>query len=188
MKSKLNGLRVFLIIMGAFAIARVVVPGVPVPVHGADNATKTESGSASMVTVRVLDKEGKLTGPVQVARLELSDLEWQKRLAPEQYRILRAKGTERAFCGTLLDNKKHGYYLCAGCSLPLFHSGAKFNSGTGWPSFFQPVGKENILEDRDESHGMVRVEIMCARCDGHLGHVFEDARAASRPRNSRHTG
>ncbi|MCC6796955.1 MAG: bifunctional methionine sulfoxide reductase B/A protein [Candidatus Hydrogenedentes bacterium] len=177
MKSTLSGLRVFLVILGAFAMLRVFAPGGQAPVHGADNAAKTESGSASMVTVRVLDKEGKLTEPVKVARVELSDLEWQKRLQPEQFRILRAKGTERAFCGTLLDNKKHGYYLCAGCGLPLFHSGAKFNSGTGWPSFFQPVGKENIIEERDTSHGMVRVEIMCARCDGHLGHVFEDGPA-----------
>ncbi|MBM3289079.1 MAG: peptide-methionine (R)-S-oxide reductase MsrB, partial [Candidatus Hydrogenedentes bacterium] len=144
------------------------------PALGADSATATQPGSGSMVTVRVLDKEGKLTGPVSVPRVELSDLEWQKRLTPEQYRIVRAKGTERAFCGTLLDNKKQGYYLCVACGLPLFHSGAKFDSGTGWPSFFQPVGKENILEESDGSAGMVRTEILCARCDGHLGHVFDD--------------
>ena len=127
-----------------------------------------------MVTVRVIDKEGKLTGPVSVPRVELSDAEWQKRLTPEQYRIVRAKGTERAFCGTLLYNHKEGYYLCVACGLPLFHSGAKFDSGTGWPSFFQPVGKENVHEETDIALGTVRTEILCARCDGHLGHVFDD--------------
>lgn len=83
-------------------------------------------------------------------------------------------GTERPFCGTLLDNKKQGTYVCRLCGLPLFASNAKFHSGTGWPSFFQPYDKDHIRELSDESHGMRRVEIRCARCDAHLGHVFED--------------
>ncbi len=127
-----------------------------------------------MVQVRVFNSQGELVGPVDSPRVELSDAQWQSRLAPEQYRILRNKGTERAFCGTLLDNKRHGVYCCAGCGLPLFSSSAKFNSGTGWPSFFQPVARENVVEDSDDSHGMSRMEILCARCDGHLGHVFDD--------------
>ena len=135
-------------------------------------AAKMEA--ARMVRVRVIGPDGQLTGPVDVPRVELSDEEWQKRLTPEQFAIVRAKGTERAFCGTLLDNKKHGYYVCVACGLPLFNSNAKFNSGTGWPSFFQPVAEENILEETDTTLGMKRTEIMCARCDGHLGHVFED--------------
>lgn len=122
----------------------------------------------------VFDRQGRLRGPLEVERVELSDAQWKSRLAPEQYRILRQHGTERAFCGTLLDNKKHGVYACAGCGLPLFSSNAKFNSGTGWPSFFRPIALENVAERTDRSYGMVRVEILCARCDGHLGHVFDD--------------
>jgi methionine-R-sulfoxide reductase len=127
-----------------------------------------------MVRVQVFDRNGQLVGPVELPRVELSDAEWQKRLSPEQFRVLRSSGTERPFCGLLLDNKRTGVYSCAGCGLPLFRSDAKFNSGTGWPSFFQPIAKENVRERTDSSHGMTRVEINCARCDGHLGHVFPD--------------
>jgi peptide methionine sulfoxide reductase msrA/msrB len=130
--------------------------------------------NAMSVNVNVIGPDGKLSGPVKMAKVVFSDEEWQARLTPEQFAILRAKGTERPFCGTLLDNKKTGYYVCVGCRLPLFHSNAKFDSGTGWPSFFQPVSDENVAEHQDVSHGMVRTEILCARCDGHLGHVFED--------------
>ena len=135
-----------------------------------------------MVQVRVFNREGKLVGPVESPRVEHSDAEWQQRLTPEQYYVSRGKGTERPFCGTLLDNKKEGVYACIGCGLPLFSSDAKFNSGTGWPSFFQPVGPENVKEEPDTSHGMVRVEILCARCDGHLGHVFPDGPPPTRLR------
>jgi methionine-R-sulfoxide reductase len=123
--------------------------------------------------VTVFDGSGKLV-QIESARVEKSDAEWKKQLTPEQYLIARNKGTEHPFCGTLLDNKMKGVYTCVCCNLPLFSSDAKFNSGTGWPSFFQPVAKENVIEHRDVSHGMVRVEILCARCDCHLGHVFED--------------
>ncbi|MBN2537570.1 peptide-methionine (R)-S-oxide reductase MsrB, partial [candidate division WOR-3 bacterium] len=93
---------------------------------------------------------------------------------PEQYRITRGKGTEPAFCGGLLANKEPGIYRCVGCSLPLFASDAKFESGTGWPSFFRPFAKENIVERPDRGFGMVRTEILCALCGAHLGHVFDD--------------
>jgi peptide methionine sulfoxide reductase msrA/msrB len=103
-----------------------------------------------------------------------TDEEWKQQLTEEQYRIARGKGTERAFCGVFYDNHLDGIYHCVCCDLPLFESNAKFESGTGWPSFFKPVAAENVETIVDRSHGMVRSEIVCARCDAHLGHVFED--------------
>jgi len=103
-----------------------------------------------------------------------TDEEWKKQLTDEQYRITRGKGTERAFCGVFYDNHRDGTYNCVCCDLPLFSSNSKFDSGTGWPSFFQPVAKENVETVTDISYGMRRTEILCARCDAHLGHVFED--------------
>ena len=135
-----------------------------------------------MVQVHLFDKAGQLVGPIDTSKLTLSDAEWRQRLTPEQFRILRSSGTERPFCGTLLDNKKQGVYCCAGCGLPLFASDAKFNSGTGWPSFFQPIGAGNVVTQSDDSHGMSRDEINCARCDGHLGHVFPDGPPPTRLR------
>lgn len=95
-------------------------------------------------------------------------------LSAEERRILLNHGTEHPFCGGLLDNKEQGAYVCRLCELPLFKSDSKFESGTGWPSFFAPYDPQHVREIRDISHGMVRVEIRCARCDGHLGHVFPD--------------
>ena len=95
-------------------------------------------------------------------------------LSPEQYRILRNKGTEAAFCSPLLDTKEKGVFHCAGCDLALFSTDTKFESGTGWPSFFQPVTKASIWLKEDLGYGMVRTEVLCSRCDGHLGHVFTD--------------
>jgi methionine-R-sulfoxide reductase len=135
-----------------------------------------------MVQVRVFNRKGELVGPVESPRVVRTDEEWQRLLSQEQYYVSRGKGTERPFCGTLLDNKKEGVYVCIGCGLPLFSSNAKFNSGTGWPSFFQPIAPENIVEEQDTSHGMVRTEILCARCDGHLGHVFPDGPPPTRLR------
>ena len=111
------------------------------------------------------------------ARTEKTDAEWRAGLTPEQYRIARGKGTEPSFCGNLLDNKRPGVYACVCCGLPLFASGGKFHSGTGWPSFFRPIADENVVTQADRSHGMARTEILCARCGGHLGHVFEDGPA-----------
>lgn len=124
--------------------------------------------------VKVFDRQGKLVGPVESARVVKSDAEWRAQLTAEQYAIARGKGTERPYCGTLLDNKRAGVYSCVCCGLPLFASGAKFHSGTGWPSFFQPVAEANVVTHDDVGFGMVRTEILCARCDAHLGHVFED--------------
>jgi methionine-R-sulfoxide reductase len=126
------------------------------------------------VYVRVIDEHGHLTEPTLSKKVFKTDLEWKAILSAEQFRIMRHQGTEPAFCGGLLDNKQEGIYFCAGCKLPLFASNAKFESGTGWPSFFQPVGETNMLERSDVSHWMVRTEIMCPRCESHLGHVFPD--------------
>lgn len=127
--------------------------------------------------LKVFDRQGKLVGPVEMAKLVKPDEEWKRQLSPRQYAIARGKGTERAFCGTLLDNKRQGVYSCVCCGLPLFASTGKFDSGTGWPSFFRPIADENVLTEHDSSHGMERTEILCARCDCHLGHVFEDGPA-----------
>jgi methionine-R-sulfoxide reductase len=129
---------------------------------------------AKTVSVKVFNDKGQLVGPVDSPRVEKTEAEWQRQLTPEQFQIARAHGTERPFCGTLLDNKRHGVYTCVCCGLPLFASNAKFDSGTGWPSFFQPVADENVATRADRSYGMLRVEILCARCDCHLGHVFPD--------------
>ncbi len=103
-----------------------------------------------------------------------TDAEWKKTLTPEQYRVLRTGGTECAFTGEYYKYKDNGVYICAGCGNEVFRSSKKFESGTGWPSFFEPVDKNCITEKRDTSHGMVRTEVLCSRCDGHLGHVFND--------------
>jgi len=132
--------------------------------------------------VRVFGRDGRLVGPVEVTKVTKSDGEWAARLTPEQFRVARGKDTERPFCGTLLDNKRQGVYSCVCCGLPLFASGGKFDSGTGWPSFFRPVAEENVSNVPDRSHGMVRTEILCNRCDAHLGHVFDDGPAPTRLR------
>lgn len=132
--------------------------------------------------VKVIGRDGRLLGPVESAPVVKTDAAWREQLTPEQFLIARGKGTERAFCGNLLDNKREGIYTCICCGLPLFASGAKFNSGTGWPSFFQPVAEENVTMHQDRSYGMVRTEILCARCDAHLGHVFEDGPPPTRLR------
>lgn len=98
-------------------------------------------------------------------------------LSDEQYYVLREKGTERAFTSDLLENKKKGVYVCAACSLPLFQSETKFKSGTGWPSFYDTFNKVNVASEEDRTYGMVRTEVLCARCGGHLGHVFPDGPA-----------
>lgn len=135
------------------------------------------------VSVKVFNREGQLVGPLELPRVEKTDQEWKAQLTPEQFAVARAHGTERPFCGTLLDNKRDGVYTCICCGLPLFASNAKFDSGTGWPSFFQPVADENVTTISDRSYGMVRVEILCARCDCHLGHVFPDGPPPTRQRH-----
>ena len=107
-------------------------------------------------------------------RVEKTESEWKAELDDLAFKVLRKAGTERAFTGKYWDNKKPGVYTCGGCGLPLFSSETKFKSGTGWPSYYEPIRKGHVLEKEDSSYGMSRVEVLCARCQGHLGHVFPD--------------
>lgn len=107
-------------------------------------------------------------------KINLTEAEWREKLSPEQYHVLREAGTERAFTGKYEKNKAAGMYACAGCGLPVFTSDTKYNSGSGWPSFTAPADSDAVEMNQDQSHGMVRTEVVCARCEGHLGHVFPD--------------
>ena len=126
--------------------------------------SKVESGATSFI-----DAKG---DTIQI--LKKTEAEWKAELESTAFYVLREKGTERAFTGEYHDNKKKGTYSCAGCGLPLFLSNTKFESGTGWPSFYAPIDPTHVVEETDRSHGMTRVEVMCHRCGGHLGHVFDD--------------
>jgi peptide-methionine (R)-S-oxide reductase len=117
---------------------------------------------------------GQATKSKGIKKVTKTDAEWKQELTPEQYNVLRQKGTEYAGTSPLTDLHEKGTFACAGCGLPLFSSEQKFDSGTGWPSFWAPIKKENVIESVDKTLGMTRTEVSCAQCDGHLGHVFDD--------------
>ena len=120
------------------------------------------------------DKKAEVEKGTMSDKVEKTDEQWRKDLTSDQYYVLRQAGTERAFTGALWDNHEHGVYYCAACGLPLFKSETKFESGTGWPSFYAPISKASVIEETDRSLGMVRTEVRCHRCGSHLGHVFDD--------------
>lgn len=136
------------------------------PVQAAGAFITPEAAGALRLTQR--------GGNIHMTKITKTDAEWREILTPEQYQVTREKGTERAFTGEYVDNHDEGVYLCAACGQPLFASETKFESGTGWPSFYEPLDKRNVDEEEDRSLGMVRIEVMCSRCQSHLGHVFED--------------
>ena len=127
-----------------------------------------------MVKIAEFDANGQRLRVVEVERIKKTDAEWRKQLTPEQYEVTRRKGTERAFTGKYAANHADGLYLCICCRTVLFDSKTKFESGTGWPSFWQPIAASHVRVASDDSHMMVRDEVLCARCGGHLGHVFDD--------------
>jgi peptide-methionine (R)-S-oxide reductase len=144
----------------------ILLLGVPAAAEAAFIGARSEAFAKS-----VGEKHGEGKMPEKIFKTEE---EWKKILTPEQFNVLRKNGTERAFSGAYHDVKGKGIYRCAGCDLDLFSSDTKFDSGTGWPSFWAPVSENHILKEADNTFFMKRVEVLCARCDGHLGHVFDD--------------
>jgi len=168
----------FQVLGGAAAAAAVALfAHAATPRDTARNGKKDPTTTSEQVKVRLLHTDGTVGEPVTVPAVVRSEDEWRLRLTPEQYKVARTHGTEQAFCGVFHDNHKKGLYTCVGCGLPLFRSDAKFDSGTGWPSFFQPVATENVGKRTDFSFGMLREEVHCKRCETHLGHVFPDGPA-----------
>jgi len=168
-------------LLGAAAFAFALAPNATAtPAGGPPQADPRSTNAVTTdATTRVYSKSAYDITPLSKARIA----ELAAKLDPEQYRVTQKSGTEAPFCGNLLDNKKEGFYACVVCDLPLFSSSHKFDSGTGWPSFYQEVDPAHVHRVEDRSHGMVRTEIECARCTAHLGHVFEDG---PRPTGERH--
>jgi peptide-methionine (R)-S-oxide reductase len=136
-----------------------------------------QDGPGRQVSIAVFDKNGHEIEKVSMGKIVKTEEDWKKELTPSQFAVLRQKGTERAFTGEYWKTKEHGVYRCAGCGTVLFRSDEKYDSGTGWPSFSAPAAEENVATESDRSLFMERTEVLCAKCDGHLGHVFPDGPA-----------
>ena len=155
------------IVLGSMAAAALFALAITVGTHAAPRTTAKKGEGASVAA----------KPDPEVGQLRLTPEQWRERLTPEQFHVLREEGTERAFTGATWNEHRAGTYQCAGCGLTLFSSKTKFESGTGWPSFWKPIAASHVIERRDIGLGMVRTEVECARCEGHLGHVFEDGPA-----------
>lgn len=140
----------------------------------AQNTTSPEELSGTSTKMVTEEQQYVPAAEGAIDKIAKSKDEWKAELSELEYKVLREAGTERAFSGDLWDHKGEGIYTCRGCGLPLFDASTKFKSGTGWPSFYQPLEARYVTEKVDKSYGMVRTEVLCARCDGHLGHVFND--------------
>jgi len=156
-----------LVITSAGAAARLATPAI-------DRAFAKAAREKDTVTVVGFDDAGKKLGPTQVKKVHKTETEWKQELSPLQFEVARKAATERAFTGEYAESRETGLYRCVCCSNALFSSDTKFDSGTGWPSFWAPIAKENIRTGIDTSLGMSRTEVSCTECDAHLGHVFDD--------------
>lgn len=145
-------------------------------IFSSSQCTTAEKSTAAKTTstVNTVAKSDSLVFPPKIIKIEKTEAEWKAELNDLEYNVLREEGTERAFTGEYWNNKKAGVYTCKACNLPLFSSETKFDSGTGWPSFWKPINSIYVGETNDTRYGMVRTEVHCKRCDGHLGHVFDD--------------
>jgi peptide-methionine (R)-S-oxide reductase len=163
------------ILLGALLAAPIIVWGAWLRAGDEDSSTETTNQGGTKVTIIKFTDSGEKVGPTTVDKVVKPDSEWKKQLNPEQFQVTRRAGTERAFTGIYAENHQPGLYRCVCCGNALFSSDTKFDSGTGWPSFWQPIAEENIERHNDRSWlGMLRIEVLCRECDAHLGHVFDD--------------
>jgi peptide-methionine (R)-S-oxide reductase len=160
-------MRILILFLSVMACTASQTSTPPATASGQSTVNANATNKDTLVPA-AYDAAGKLL------KVEKTDAEWRALLNSKEYNVLRQEGTEYAFSGDLWNHHGKGTYTCRGCGLPLFHSNTKFDSGTGWPSYFQPIQAEFVTENKDVSHGMTRVEVECARCGGHLGHVFDD--------------